>query len=534
MSFVASLAGLLGVSVSAFLFAGIGRLILQGLRYSPAGRLAPLLLSSALGSIGFTLVVSAGETWRDPVLGVRLAVALAAAIGLIGIRGVLADLPAAWQAFQAQTKADRLWATAFAIVLFLEGFAAMAPLTGSDALHYHFTAQELVLREGFRANWFLSSSFLPGLNHQFILAALALGSEKLAMGWILLGGAGAATAVVLLTRQLASAPWPWIGGLAFLLTPVVFWQITTAGAPDIWMAFFVSVGVLAIGKVAEPVAWKTAIVAGAIAGAAAGGKYTGLIFAAVLFAAFIRVARNWRASAVFFGSAIFAGAWPYLRNFVWTGDPVFPYLQPFLAPESINKVAYATYRMAGSVHGVHRLLLGLSFPFFATGQSNIGFWEFFGPLIMCLAPLLLLSRRRDSLLGTALLVWVAGATLIGWTTEMLRYALPVFPVALACCIAGAGLVASRGWRPVNWTVRLSIAGFLLMGFGGLCLYARPAWSVAAGLTSRESYLRQRAPDYEKCEFLNRQLAGKGSEGKVLVFFRHVYYLRVPFARLRRS
>lgn len=529
MSLLLSLAGLIGVAISALLFAGIGRLFLRGIRYTSASWLESLLLSVALGAIASLLFVSAGETWREPVAGVRSAIVLAAAIGLVGIRGVLGELRGAWQNGANLSKTGRLWAATVAAVLLLEGFAAMAPLTGSDALHYHFTAQELILRKGFHANYFLSSSFLLGLSHQLILAALALGSEKLALGWIFLGGTGAALAIVLLTRHWVCGAWPWIAALAFLLTPVVFWQATTAGAPDIWMAFFVSVGALAVGKSGEQAAWKTAIVAGALAGAAAGGKYTGLIFAAVLFAAFVRNARNCGASALFFATAVFVGAWSYLRNFVWTGDPVFPYLQPFLAGESINKVTYATYRVAGSAHGVHRFLFGLSFPFFAAGQSNIGFWEFFGPLITCLAPLLLLSSGKDPVRRTVLLVWLAGATLIGWTTEMLRYALPVFPIALACCIAGVGLIANRGWRAVNWAARLTIAAFLLMGFGGLCLYARPAWSVAAGLTSRESYLRQRAPDYEKCEFLNQQLAGKGSAGKVLVFFRHVYYLRVPFA-----
>jgi hypothetical protein len=38
----------------------------------------------------------------------------------------------------------------------------MTPLTGSDALNHHFTAQLLILESGFHPNFFLSHSFFCG------------------------------------------------------------------------------------------------------------------------------------------------------------------------------------------------------------------------------------------------------------------------------------------------------------------------------------------------------------------------------------
>ena len=529
MSLLASLAALVGVAISAVLFAGIGRLFLQITRYPVKSRLESLLLSVALGAIAFLLLVSIGEMWRDPLIGVRAAIVLAAGIGLVRMPSVLGDIGTAWHNCNEQPRIERFWAAAVAAVLFLEGFAAMAPLTGSDALHYHFTAQELVLREGFHANWFLSHSFFSCLSHQLILAGLALGSERLALGWIFLGGAAAALAVAQLTRQWVSGSWPWIAALAFLLTPVVFWQATTAGAPDIWMAFFAPLCVLAIIRAQESGAWQAALVAGLLAGATAGTKYTGLILAAVLFAAFFGELRNLRLSALFCGSATVAGIFPYLRNWLWTGDPVFPFLIDRFAPEHLNTFALASYRAdtGASAHWSWRLI---EFPFFASiDLAHLGFWQMLGPLVLCFAPLTILTVRNTPLWRVVIGVWILGALGIGASSGMTRFLLPLLPIALAASIAGVALFAKRGWRLVNATAWMSIAVFLLMGFGGLCLYARQSWSVAAGITSRESYLRQRAPDYEKCEFLNRQLAGKGSEGKVMVFFRHVYYLRVPFA-----
>ena len=529
MSLLASLAALAGVAASALLFAGMGRLFLQAIRFVFPSRLESFLVSQALGAIVFLLLVSAGEVWIGPLLGARIAGALAAVIGLAGVRGTLADLTSAWRKFSAQERTERLWAAALAAVLFLEGFAAMAPLTGSDALHYHFTTQQLILREGFHANWFLSHSFFSGLGHQFILAGLALGSEKLALGWIFLGGAGAALAIVLLARQWTSGLWPWIAALSFLLTPVVFWQVTTAGAPDIWMAFFLPLCVLLMARAKETRAWQSALVAGLFAGGIAGTKYTGLILVVVLLLAFVFELRAVRLSLLFFASAIGAGFFPYLRNWIWTGDPVFPFLAGKFAPEYFNAFAYASYRAdtGASAHaGFWKLV---EFPFLAAvDPAHPGFWQMLGPLILCFAPLVLFAVKNTPLWRITLGVWIAASLGIGFSSGMSRFLLPLLPLGLAATFAGVARVANREWRAVDWAARLSIAAFLLMGFGGLCLYSRPSWSVAAGFTSRDAYLLRRAPDYAKCEFLNQRLAGKGSEGRVMVFLRHVYYLNVPF------
>jgi hypothetical protein len=61
-------------------------------------------------------------------------------------------------------------------------------------------------------------------------------------------------------------------------------------------------------------------------------------------------------------------------------------------------------------------------------------------------------------------------------------------------------------------------------------YSAPAMAVSLGVVSREEYLRKRAPDYALSEFLNDEL-GKNEaagHGGALVFFRHLYYIRVPF------
>ena len=62
------------------------------------------------------------------------------------------------------------------------------------------------------------------------------------------------------------------------------------------------------------------------------------------------------------------------------------------------------------------------------------------------------------------------------------------------------------------------------------LYAKDFLPVAVGLESREAFLQRMAPDYQTASFVNATLAARQKEegGAVLVFFRHLYYLRVPF------
>ena len=77
---------------------------------------------------------------------------------------------------------------AISVVLTLEALMAMAPLTGSDALHYHFTAPSLWLQHGLAPLYGIVSSFGVGRAHMLIALGLALGSDHFSMGIIFLGG----------------------------------------------------------------------------------------------------------------------------------------------------------------------------------------------------------------------------------------------------------------------------------------------------------------------------------------------------------
>ena len=226
-----------------------------------------------------------------------------------------------------------------AVVLLVEFFAAIAPITGSDALHYHFTAQKLMLAHGFHADFSFSHSFLCGQHHQLILFWLALGSDKLAMGLIFLGGVLTALSLAVLASRWSSRTTALTIALLFLLTPVVFWQISASGAPDIWMSFFTTTAVIVLCQSKSSGTWHQALVVGLLTGGVAGAKYLGCLVAAGLATAIAIEYRSIRNTSLLCLGSLFTGIWMYLRNLIWTGDPVFPFLSRTLIPQRVNQFA---------------------------------------------------------------------------------------------------------------------------------------------------------------------------------------------------
>ena len=530
MALIASLAVLLCTGVFCFLVAAFGQRVLRWGRLDLENDGERILVSVAVGVIAFEAALAIVEPLGNVKLSVVAVILAIAVAGISEYRPILRSTAALLRScIVTGSRGERFLLAILALVLLFEGLAAVAPLTGSDALHYHFGTPLLVLRYGFHPDFFLSHSFLRGQGHLLILAGLAAGTDKLAMALLFLGGALAAAATACVARKWASRPWAWLAALTFLLSPVVFWQITAAGAPDIWMAFFTAMPVLVIARARSNSQAAIAAIAGLLAGAVAGTKYTGCIVAASLLVAFFWETRCLRRGAIFCASLLAAGIWPYVRNFVWTGDPFFPFTLRWFSPGRINSYALTSLLADTGASGHTSIWQLAKFPFLASiDPEHLGFWQFFGPLCLIFAPLILLAVRNTPLWRTAIIVWLSSSILIGASSGMTRFLLPVFPVALAAAIAGVSALSKMEWRIARSISAASIAVFLLLGAGGFAIYARPALAAAAGLTSHEDYLRQRSPDYAVSEFVNQTLAGKESEGNALVFFRHVYYLRIPF------
>jgi Dolichyl-phosphate-mannose-protein mannosyltransferase len=428
---------------------------------------------------------------------------------------------------------DRVVVVLISLMLTFEALLSMAPLTGSDAMHYHFTAPLLEQNKPLAPIFWLMQSFYIGQAHLLVSLGLALHSDRIALGLLYLGGVLASAALFVISRELMPLRWAWIVVLSFASAPLVFWQTSTSGSPDMWMAFFVTISSLAASRAVKIDSSRWFILSGLFAGAAAGIKYTGWVipFALMLY---IVVAKRAFKVAVFSGvAALLAGVWPMARNYAWTGDPMFPFFTGLLTPARVNAYALGAFRAAtGAAHVQRDLMHLLGYPFFLIFKGNDhGLGQFFGPLVLAFSPLLVFARWEKAVARIAATLWAVVYLSNLFSSQMGRLLLPVFGLSLALVFSGVAEIFNRRWKLAGAGCAATILVFLVFATASDAIYARGFLPVVLGAESEQAFLKRTAPDYQTVEFINRMLQPemRGTEdGRVMVFFRHLYYIRVPF------
>src|SRR5262249_18556740 len=195
------------------------------------------LCAVAIGTICIEVLLFFAQM-THPVALVRMVLATAFLLALSDIFNLLARLYSLVSRAAHGSRLEKTLIACAALVLLVEGLAAMAPVTGSGALQLHFTVPQEVLQEGFRPDFFLPHSFSTGQSHLLVLAGLAQGSERLAMGLLFLGGVLAAAATACLAHRWTTREWAWLAALIFALPPLVFWRVFSPPPPTPWFPLF--------------------------------------------------------------------------------------------------------------------------------------------------------------------------------------------------------------------------------------------------------------------------------------------------------
>jgi uncharacterized protein DUF1420 len=510
-------------------FAALGILLMRSLRLELESDVENLLVAVAVGLITTEILLFLIQITQHIRLGCLATVALLCGILIWEWKSVWERLRGTLRHIVPQSSPHRWLLILVVVVASIEFLSALAPLNGSDALQYHFTVQKQILEQGFYPIFSNSHSFICGQHHLLILLGLALGSEQLAMGFIYLGGVLSAASMACLASRWAS-PLIVTGFVAiFLLSPIVFWQVTSSGSPDIYMALLVSTAVIVLGQKNSANRWGQALLVGYLVGGIAGAKYTGCFIAAALALAVVVELRTTLGASLFLAGSFASGIWPYLRNFVWTGNPVFPFLSTRLSRELVTTYAIANMYKDTAPSASHNPIDALPFLFFAgIRRSGPGLWEFFGPTVLVLAPLILLAVKNERQWRVSIIVWFASSLAISFSSGLARFLLPIFPLALSCAAAGFEV----SWRE-RWTIVRRITGSLLIltGFAcavGFAMYFQDQLRVAVGLEKKSDYLKDKAPDYQVAFAVNELLGSRKSQQKTLVFLRHLYYLDIPY------
>lgn len=426
--------------------------------------------------------------------------------------------------------------------------AALAPARelDYDSLVYHLAVPEIWLQDGriHPIPWLTHSNF-PFTMEMLYLFGLLLRGQIVAKlfhfgcGWLLV------CAVFAFARRWWGARAGWLGAAIFAAIPLVGWEMTTA-YNELALALYAFLAVCALWRYLDGRArgegagwlWVAAILCGLGMGVK---MLAGAVFLFAL-AALVWGLRNAphrgraaRQTALFaLIAAAVAAPW-YLKSYLWTGNPVYPFFYEVFGGRWWTAARAREYAEAQAAFGLGTSVMAfLALPWNLTVRPR---WFFdqpdvlrafnvyvtvYGPLLLALPPTLLLSGRLRG--GGRLLLWFALAYAAIWflLTQNGRYLIPILPGLAAC----AGLAAARLLGRGGVTAGAAAVALLLGLPAGLfpeMVLAADAARVAVGLESEDTYLSRTSPIYRTLEAVNRATPN-GSKIIVLGHEPRMFYL----------
>lgn len=331
----------------------------------------------------------------------------------------------------------------------------------------------------------------------------------------------------------------------FASLPIAFFEATTAYV-DLALTAYSLLSLFALSRFHSQPDGRWLILAGIFAGASAGTKYTGLLLIGLLIPLGLWAIRRvgeprWSHLAIgILLSASIASPW-YVKNWLWTGNPVFPFAYGIFGGKNWTKEMAQTYTISNREFGGSRdFLTTIALPFnMALNEIRFGkcarqwlgscknwgecrmqwkcgkfdnqdlpnFSIGFLPLVLTPVSIFTISLTTlpfaVSVPVIVMLFWFAW-----WLMEAqyLRYLLP----ALGCLSVFASWGAAK-WLKSGLLTAVITRGTISVGLSYGVLVA--LWqattltplSVAVGLISNDEFLQRAEPTYKIAEFVNKAL-----------------------------
>jgi hypothetical protein len=520
------------------LASAIGRLVLRRVSVRFDSGLEAVLFSLGLGLgilANVVLIVGLLGWLTTPVLlGEVAGVMILARRDMVA---VIAEIPGAVQRALALRGSLRRQSRGLAILLPLVEimFAAMlllamAPPTANDALTYHIGGPRRFLELG-RIGPVLDiqQANMPLTVNLLYLLGLAFGSDEL-------GGVLHLALTVLVTAATFSFGRHFfgvrVGWLASVVSVSTAMLVVFATVPNVEWGF----GLFDFLAVYAFFRWHTSgdrgwlLVSSVLLGFSMGSKLLGGVTAiglgmALLVQAFAmrRSLGTWsivRLIALFaVPAALIAAPW-YVKNWIWFGNPLWPFFGS--DPNDYNMYHSRYVKYGGGLLG--QLLA----PLRSFTEGSVEYSGVRPPPAFLLMPLCLLPPRNrvaTGLMGMAalhLLVWIIGA-------HVLRYMAQDFPeISLASAYVLAGLWDSPRYRgALRWIARTSVIGGLLVASSVtlVVVIADQPFKQLVGLESRESYLDRHLQSNPLITRLNDE--GEAVTGVLMVGDDRAFYLNRP-------
>ncbi len=345
-----------------------------------------------------------------------------------------------------------------AMTLLLALVRALTPVLAWDAQVYHLAEGKFWISQGhIAAPPDIASFSYPSLVEMLYLGAFLLKGDILAqvIHWsFLLLTFGI---VFLFAQRYFSTCIAWIAS-AFLAAVPSFVLIGSWPYVDAALAFYATAGLYAVTRARPEEGMVDAtrggahwfVLAGAYAGLALGIKYTALIVPAALFIVIMGGGLNrfrLKPTVIFAVTAAFVAAPWYLRNWLFQGNPIYPFFfgGPFW--DSFRSAEFSKFG-TGFIGEPLRLLAA---PWEATvlGQEgSIGFQATIGPLLLALLPFVFVTHRRGDRNLRRILIFAAtlfGFWLVGIAESKelanTRLLFPAFPALAVVAAIGFDAMA---------------------------------------------------------------------------------------------
>jgi hypothetical protein len=405
------------------------------------------------------------------------------------------------------------------ISLLLGLLLVLTPAIGNDVLTYHLGAPKLYLQHhGFYLIPGNLCSNYPLNAEMLYIIGLLLGGDTVAKGIHFGMALLTLMGMVQFARHLVpGAIYISISLLVFYSIPSVFVNSHMAYV-DLALTFYIFLSVYAFLNwfLRKQIQWL--VICGVFTGFSAATKYSALLLPfmgclGILYVSRRRENHNRQAFqflGVYLFSVLVVGSPFYIKNWVLTGNPLYPFLYSILGGAGWDMELSRQYDLFLNSLGMGRglldyLLLPWNVSFHAKMNSPV-FDGILGPLFILTLPFAIWIRNTPAALKIAMAY--CGITFLFWiaSVHQIRYLIPIFP--LLSIMVGYVLKYYRRKNVLLFSVLLTIvAGGL--GFNGYHIFKdfqiiSPV-QVFTGRESRNAFLDRMIPSHGMFQYINTHL-----------------------------
>jgi len=497
----------------------------------------------ALGSLRFNFVGKSEDFFLKVLIGFGVLGSLLLVFGLAGffypatlwiflVLGLVFLKP---EKIKIQRRSESLILIILAeLTLFCAALRLNVPVTTADELSYHLYLPKIFLLKHTIFYWpYHVNSAFPLLAEIFYSYGVSLASAFSAKSVHFIFGILTSFGLYSLSRASLKDLSPWRAALLFLTVPIVNHQMALANNDLILTAFLLG-AYLAIFRWQERGEKKWLFLAGALSGFAMGVKYLALFAVGIQTLLIIAIGFSEKkrfqeilSDVVVFGLSVIAvsGVW-YVRSYLSTGNPFYPYLTHRLGGTGLEN----PLQLEGKGFGKSlRALLLLPWHVTFSPEPFGGAGNQWGPIFLGFLPGVFFLKKDEKpwklVLGIAILSFI----LWFYSKQNLRFLLPALPFF---CLIVSGVLErfekKSGW--VSGTVRFLFMIFIALHLGIAIFRLRDVGRVSLALESRENYLTRTEPTYPVASYFNH--LNPQTAPKILSQEHRAYYFNAEVVRER--